>query len=44
MSTNFTVICDANIFFGAFRRTVMMHLAQAAIAKGLELPDEDDRH
>jgi hypothetical protein len=95
MRTNFTVIYDANIFFGAFRRTVMMHLAQAgifrarwtedihkewmsrlkerhpeidiekiqrtrglidaavpdclvrsyrAIAKGLELPDEDDRH
>jgi hypothetical protein len=95
MSTNFTVIYDANIFFGAFRRTVMMHLAQAgifrarwtedihtewmtrlkeqrpdleieklqktrgyidsavpdclvrnyrAIAKGLELPDENDRH
>ena len=95
MSTNFTVIYDANIFFGVFRRTVMMHLAQAgifrarwtedihtewinnlhalrpdipieklqrtrgfidaavpdclvrnyrAIAKGLELPDENDRH
>jgi hypothetical protein len=95
MSTNFTVIYDANIFFASFRRTVMMHLAQAgifrarwtedihrewmsrlkerrpeidiekiqrtrglidssvpdclvrnyrAIAKGLELPDENDRH
>ena len=95
MSTNFTVIYDANVFFGAFRRTVMMHLAQARIfrarwtediheewvtrlnerrpeigmeklqrlrgridaavpdclvrnyrqiAKGLELPDENDRH
>jgi hypothetical protein len=95
MSTNFTVIYDANIFFGAFRRTLMMHLAQAGIfrarwtedihkewishlkekypdidvekiqrtrglidaavpdclvrnyrgiAKGLDLPDENDRH
>jgi hypothetical protein len=31
LSTNFTVIYDANLFFGAFRRRVMMHLAQAGI-------------
>jgi hypothetical protein len=31
MSTNFTVIYDANIFFGAFRRTLLMPLAQAGI-------------
>ena len=31
MSSNFTVLYDANIFFGAFRRTVMIHLAQSGI-------------
>jgi hypothetical protein len=31
MSTNFTVIYDANIFFGAFRRSLMLHLAEAGI-------------
>jgi PIN domain len=31
MSSNFTVLYDANIFFGAFRRNVMIHLAQAGI-------------
>ncbi len=31
MSANFTVIYDANIFFGAFRRSLMLHLAEAGI-------------
>jgi predicted nucleic acid-binding protein len=31
MSSNFTVIYDANIFFGALRRSLMIHLAQAGI-------------
>jgi predicted nucleic acid-binding protein len=31
MSSNFTVIYDANIFFGAFSRSLMIHLAQAGI-------------
>jgi len=31
MSSNFTVLYDANIFFGAFRRTIMVHVAQAGI-------------
>jgi hypothetical protein len=31
MSSNFTVLYDANILFGAFRRNVMIHLAQAGI-------------
>jgi PIN domain len=31
MSSNFTVLYDANIFFGAFRQTVIIHLAQAGI-------------
>ena len=31
MSSNFTVLYDANIFFGAFRRTVMVHLAQSGL-------------
>jgi hypothetical protein len=31
VSSNFAVVYDANIFFGAFRRTVMLHLAQAGI-------------
>jgi hypothetical protein len=31
MSSNFTVVYDANVFFGAFPRNVMIHLAQAGI-------------
>jgi hypothetical protein len=31
MSSNFTVIYDANIFFGALRRSLMLHMAQAGI-------------
>ena len=31
MSTNFTVIYDANIFFGAFRRSLMLHLAESYV-------------
>jgi hypothetical protein len=35
MSSNFTVLYDANIFFGAFRRTVMINLAQAGIYRDI---------
>ena len=42
MSSNFTVLYDANIFFGAFRRTVMIHLAQAGIYRAKWT--EDIRH
>jgi hypothetical protein len=31
MSSNFTVIYDANVLFGSFRRSVMIYLAQAGI-------------